>query len=429
MPLTNTELLSTPENNSIAVPPVELIAPAGDMTCLITALKAGADAVYFGAEGYNMRAGSGNFTSAEFSAVKALCASYNAKAYLALNTIVYDGELKKMTQSISAAKAAGIDALICSDMAVIEACKSAALPFHISTQASVSNYNAVKFYASLGATMVVLARELTLEQVRHITGKIKSDKLDVRIECFVHGAMCVAVSGRCFMSQEVFGRSANRGQCVQPCRRQYIITDPEEHEELELGTDYVMSPKDLCAVEFLDVLIDAGISGFKIEGRSRSPEYVQATTSAYRRALDLCTRHRSDADFRSRYSNLAIALKEELAQVYNRGFSTGFYFGKPLDAWTREYGSLAQEKKTYIGDIIKYYPKAGVAELHIRARGLKRGNKLSILGPKTGVLTVMADTFFTNDLPDMDAVKGDNVTIKCATVRKNDKVYLLEKRQ
>ena len=429
MPLTNTELLSTPGNNFITVPPVELIAPAGDTTCLITALKAGADAVYFGAEGYNMRAGSGNFTSAEFSAVKALCASYNAKAYLALNTIVYDGELKKMMQSISAAKAAGIDAVICSDMAVIEACRNAALPFHISTQASVSNYNAVKFYASLGATMVVLARELTLEQVRHITGKIKSDKLDVRIECFVHGAMCVAVSGRCFMSQELFGRSANRGQCVQPCRRQYVITDPEENEELELGTDYVMSPKDLCAVEFLDVLIDAGISGFKIEGRSRSPEYVQATTSAYRSALDLCTRHRSDEEFRSRYSNLTIALKHELAQVYNRGFSTGFYFGKPLDAWTREYGSLAQEKKTYIGEIKKYYPKAGVAELLIYARGLKRGEKLSILGPKTGVVTVIAERFYTNDLPDTDAFKGDNVTIKCATVRKNDKVYLLEKRR
>ena len=429
MPLTNTEFLSTPENNSITEPAVELIAPAGDMTCLITALKAGADAVYFGAEGYNMRAGSSNFTSSEFPAVKALCAEYNSKAYLALNTIVYDGELKKMAQTVSAAKAAFIDAVICSDMAVIDACRKASMPFHISTQASVSNYSAVKFYASLGATMIVLARELTLEQVRHITGKIKSDKLAVRIECFVHGAMCVAVSGRCFMSQELFGRSANRGQCVQPCRRQYIITDPEENEELELGTDYVMSPKDLCAVEFLDVLLDAGISAFKIEGRSRSPEYVHTATTAYRRSLDLCTNHRSDEEFRSRYSTLTMGLKNELARVYNRGFSTGFYFGKPLDAWTREYGSLAEEKKTYIGEIKKYYPKAGVAEMLIRARGLKRGEKLSILGPKTGVVTVMAEGFFTNDLPDIDAVKGDNVTIKCATVRKNDKVYLLEKRK
>jgi len=245
---------------------VELIAPAGDLTSLQTALNAGADAVYFGAEGYNMRAGSSNFTITEFPALKALCTEFNAKGYLALNTIIYDGELKKMKQTVAAAKSAGFDAVICSDMAVIEACRKAGMPFHVSTQASVSNYSSVRFYASLGAKMIVLARELTLEQVRHITAKIKADGLDVRIECFVHGAMCVAVSGRCFMSQEVFGRSANRGQCVQPCRRQYLITDPEENEELEIGTDYVMSPKDLCTIEFLDVLIDAEISGFKIEG-------------------------------------------------------------------------------------------------------------------------------------------------------------------
>ena len=408
---------------------VELIAPAGDMTSLVTALKAGADALYFGAEGYNMRAGSGNFTAADFPTVRALCTAHSAKAYLALNTILYDGELKKMAQTVSAAKTTGIDAIICSDMAVIEACRNAEMPFHLSTQASVSNYSAVKFYAALGARMIVLARELTLEQVRHITANIRRDKLDVQIECFVHGAMCVAVSGRCFMSQDLFGRSANRGQCVQPCRRQYIITDPEEHEELELGTNYVMSPKDLCAIEFLDVLIDAGISAFKIEGRSRSPEYVQTTTTAYRQTLDLCINHRTDTEFRSRYSELTMRLKEDLAQVYNRGFSTGFYFGKPLEAWTREYGSLAQEKKTYIGEVKKYYPKAGVAEIIMQARGLKKGEKLSILGAKTGTLTVMADAFFTNDQPNTDARKGDNITIKCPPVRRHDKVYLLEKRR
>ena len=428
MALTNSGLNTTLEKNSKWEKNVELISPAGDMTSLVTALKAGADAVYFGAEGYNMRAGSSNFTPADFPAVRMLCKEYDAKAYLALNTIVYDGELKKMTRTVTAARTAGIDAVICSDMAVIDACRKIDMPFHISTQASVSNYSAVQFYAALGARMIVLARELTLEQVRHITGRIRNDGLAVRIECFVHGALCVAVSGRCFMSQELFGRSANRGQCVQPCRRQYLITDPEENEELELGSDYVMSPKDLCAIEFLDVLIDAGISGFKIEGRSRSPEYVHTTTTSYCQALYLCTRHRTDPEFRSKYSELTMSLKSDLAKVYNRGFSTGFYFGKPLDAWTREYGSLAQEKKTYIGEIKKYYPKAGVAEMLIYSHGLKQGDKLSILGPKTGVVTVMADAFFTNDLPDIDAVKGDSVTIKCATVRKNDKVYLLAKR-
>jgi putative protease len=409
--------------------PVELIAPAGDMTGLLTALKAGADAVYFGAEGYNMRAGSSNFTPADFPAIQALCREHNARGYLALNTIVYDSELKKLTQTVAAAKKAGFDAVICSDMAVIDACRKAGIPFHISTQASVSNYSAVKFYVSLGAKMIVLARELTLEQVRHIMGKIKAEGLEVQIECFVHGAMCVAVSGRCFMSQDLFGRSANRGQCVQPCRRQYIITDPEENEELELGTDYVMSPKDLCSIEFLDVLMDAGINAFKIEGRSRSPEYVHTATTAYRAALDFCITRRNDPEFRSEYGKLTMKLKEDLTTVYNRGFSTGFYFGKPLDAWVREYGSLAQEKKTFIGDVKKYYPKAGVAEIIILARGLKMGEKLSIQGPKTGVVTVMADSFLTNDLPDINAVKGDNVTLKCARVRKHDKVYLLEKRR
>ena len=407
---------------------VELIAPAGDMTGLVTALKAGADAVYFGAEGYNMRAGSSNFSPADFPELARLCSTYQAKGYLALNTIVYDSELKKMTQTVSAAKQAGLDAIICSDMAVIESCRKADMPFHISTQVSVSNYRAVKFYADLGAKMIVLARELSIEQVRHITGNIKSDRLDVQIECFVHGAMCVAVSGRCFMSQELFGRSANRGECVQPCRRQYIITDPEENEELQLGTEYVMSPKDLCAIEFLDVLIDAGISAFKIEGRSRSPEYVHTATAAYRSALDFCTFQRSDANFRSEYSQLTIKLKKELALVYNRGFSEGFYFGKPFDAWIREYGSLAEEKKSYIGEVKKYYPKAGVAEFLMYAGTLKSGNKLSILGPKTGVVTCIAETFYTNDQPATEATKGDSVTVKCARVKKNDKVYKLEKR-
>ena len=407
---------------------VELIAPAGDMTCLQTALNAGADAVYFGAEGYNMRAGSSNFNISDFPALKALCTEFNAKGYLALNTIVYDAELEKMSQSVEAARKAGFAAVICSDMADGVACRNADMPLHISTLASFSNCSAVRFYAGLGAKMIVLARELTLEQVRHITGKIKADGLDVRIECFVHGAMCVAVSGRCFMSQEVFGRSANRGQCVQPCRRQYIITDPEENEELEIGSDYVMSPKDLCAIEFIDVLIDAGISGLKIEGRSRSPEYVNTVTTAYRKAIDYCIEHRNDPEFRTQYSNLTHTLKKELALVYNRGFSEGFYFGQPIEAWTREYGSMAEEKKIFIGDVKKYYPKAEVAEIILCARGLKNGEKLSILGPKTGVVTLMADSFYTNDLPATAAGKGDSVTIKCSKVRKNDKVYVLEKR-
>jgi U32 family peptidase len=405
---------------------VELIAPAGDMTALLTALKAGADAVYLGAEGYNMRAGSGNFTATVFPAVRSLCDRYQAKAYLALNTIIYDREIKRMSETVSAAKAAGIDAVICSDMAVIDACRRTDMPFHLSTQASVSNFTAAKYYAGIGAKMIVLARELSIDQVRHIIEKIREQKLDLRIECFVHGAMCVAVSGRCFMSQELFGESANRGKCVQPCRRLYLVTDPEENEELEIGSDYVMSPKDLCAIEFLDVLIDAGISAFKIEGRSRSPEYVHTTTSAYRRALDYCTLHRSDPEFRNEFGRLTGELKKELALVYNRGFSRGFYFGRPLDAWVRQYGSLALERRTYIGKVKKYFPKAEVAEISILSRGLKQGDKLSIVGSGTGTVTCSAVTFFTNDIAGSDAAKGDSVTIKCPKVRKNDNVYVLE---
>ncbi|NTU96680.1 MAG: U32 family peptidase [Chlorobiaceae bacterium] len=408
---------------------VELIAPAGDMTGLVTALKAGADAVYFGAEGYNMRAGSRSFNDPDFLSIRELCDRYKAKAYLALNTIIYDRELEKMTRTVAAAKSAGIDAVICSDMAVIETCRETGMPFHLSTQASVSNFSSVRYFAGLGAKMIVLARELTLQQVGHITRKIKEDRLDVRIECFVHGAMCVAVSGRCFMSQELFGQSADRGQCLQPCRRRYIVTDPEENEELEIGSDYVMSPKDLCAVEFLDLLIDTGISAFKIEGRSRSPEYVHTTTSSYRRALDYCTGHRNDPDFRTEFGRLSGELKEELALVYNRGFSRGFYFGKPLDAWVRQYGSLSLERKTYIGEVKKYFPKAQVAEISILSKGMKQGDKLSIVGPCTGTVICSAETFFTNDIAGKDAAKGDSVTIKCPKVRKNDKVYVLEIRR
>jgi putative protease len=406
---------------------MELIAPAGDWTCLRTALQSGADAVYFGAEGYNMRAASRSFSPEEFPAVVAACREHGAKAYLALNTLMYDAELDTMHETVAAAKAAGIDAVICWDMAVVEACRKQAMPFHISTQASVSNYASVKHYASLGATMIVLARELTLEQVRAITAAIRRDGLSVKIECFVHGAMCVAVSGRCFMSQDLFGKSANRGECLQPCRRKYRVTDTDEKFDLELGEDYVMSPKDLCAIEFIDELVDAGITGFKIEGRNRSPEYVQLTTAAYRKALDACLHEDDSPEGRLRFGVISKALKEDLARVYNRGFSDGFYFGQPVDAWARRYGSLGAEKKTYIGIVQKYYPKAGVAEILIHARGLHAGETLSIQGPESGLVRFDDARFYCNEAPADQAGKSDIVTIKCDRVRRGDKVYVLEK--
>ncbi|MDT9545939.1 MAG: U32 family peptidase [Chlorobium sp.] len=400
----------------------ELIAPAGDATSMQAALQAGADSVYFGADGCNMRAASKGFRAKEFPEIRKRCSNFGAKAYLALNTTLYDGELPRIRELVAKAKTSGLDAIICWDMAVVEACREAGMPFHLSTQASVSNFPAVRYYAGLGASMIVPARELTLSQVKSITANIEKENLPVSIECFVHGAMCVAVSGRCFLSQELFGKSANRGECVQPCRRSYLITDTEENHELILGTDFVMSPRDLCAIEFIIPLMDAGIRAFKIEGRNRSPEYVQATTAAYRKAIDFCIEERGKPEFRKRSEELTENLKQELALVYNRGFSNGFYFGRPMDAWAEAYGSQAGEKKTYIGTVIKYYPKAGVAEILIHARGLKRGEKILIQGPRTGSLQMRVEEFYTNDLPSRNAEKGDTVTILCATVRKNDKV-------
>ncbi len=279
----------------------ELIAPAGDRTSLLAALQAGADAIYFGAEGYNMRAASKSFGTDDFPDIAALCGRHGAKAYLALNTLICDRELDTVDDMVKAASEKGLDAVICWDQAVVDACRRNGMPFHLSTQASVSNYAAVRHYASLGANMIVLARELTLEQVEAITASIREDGLDLRIECFVHGAMCMAVSGRCFLSQDLFGRSANRGACMQPCRRRYRIVDPDDGKELTLDADTVMSPKDLCTLPFIDKLLAAGISGFKIEGRNRSPEYVGTTTACYRKALDFCLEHAEDANFREKY--------------------------------------------------------------------------------------------------------------------------------
>jgi putative protease len=403
----------------------EIISPAGEWTSLRAALQSGADAVYFGAEGYNMRAASKGFRPGDFAGISRVCRSYGAKAYLALNSIIYDHELPDIETVVLAAGKGGIDAVICWDMAVIETCRRHGMPFHISTQASVSNFESVRFYVSLGARMIVLARELTLDQISGITSRIRSSSLPVTIECFVHGAMCVAVSGRCFMSQELFGRSANRGACLQPCRRAYRIVDPEEGHELELGTDYVMSPKDLCTITFLDRLVEAGIGGFKIEGRNRSPEYVGTTTSCYRRALDCCLNHHLDPGFSDMYGTLSRKLEQELKTVYNRGFSSGFCFGLPADSWTKKHGSLASERKEYVGIVQKYYPKAGVAEILVQARGVRTGETLSIQGRTTGLVSVTGSSLYKDDRPADDAGKGEIFTIRCGRVHRNDTVYVL----
>lgn len=405
----------------------ELISPAGDWTSMRAALDAGADAVYFGAEGFNMRAASKGFSPGDFGGIARLCRSHGAKAYLALNSVIYDAELGEMDKTVAAAKAAGLDAVICWDLAVIEACRRHDMPIHLSTQASVSNIEALRFYASLGARMIVLARELTLEQTAAITKIIEIEKLPVTVESFVHGAMCVAVSGRCFLSQELFGRSANRGECVQPCRRSYRIADVEEGFELELGSDYVMSPKDLCTLPFLDKLFDAGIGAFKIEGRNRSPEYVATTTAAYRRAIDFIAAHRSDENFAEAYRSLADGLEKELKKVYNRGFSEGFFFGKPANAWAQRSGSAATETKSYVGIVRKYFSKAGVAEILVHAPSVDSGATLSIQSSATGLVTVPAAELHLDGRHANRIEQGQTFTVRCDRVRKNDKVYVLLK--
>ena len=392
------------------------------------ALDAGADAVYFGADGFNMRSASKGFKTGDFGGIARLCRSHGARAYLALNSMIYDAELGTIDNVVSSAVHAGLDAVICWDVAVIDACRRHNMPIHLSTQASVSNFEAVGFFASLGTRMIVLARELTLEQASAITARIENEKLPVSIECFVHGAMCVAVSGRCFISQELFGRSANRGECLQPCRRSYLITDDEEEHQLEIGTDYVMSPKDLCTITFLDQLYDAGIGAFKIEGRNRSPEYVSTTTACYRKAIDFITAHRHEEGFQEAYRALSAGLEEELTKVYNRGFSNGFYFGRPAGAWAKQAGSEATETKVYVGIVRKYFPKAGVAEILVHSPGgIESGETLSIQGPASGLATVSDAAFHIENAPVERVGQGDLFTVKCGRVRRNDKVYLLMK--
>ncbi|MFO8016441.1 MAG: peptidase U32 family protein, partial [Candidatus Woesearchaeota archaeon] len=328
----------------------ELLSPASDFTSLRAAIDAGADAVYFGVKGLNMRATAKNFTAAQLDRAVRQCHDNDARAYLTLNNIVYSKELGKVRKIVSEAKKAGIDAIICWDPAVIGEARKAGIPVHISTQASVSNPDSAMFYKRLGAERIIPARELNLNQIKEMRKKAK-----IEVECFVHGAMCVSISGRCFMSQHIFGRSANRGDCLQPCRRKYRVKleDVEEGHELELGEDHVMSPRDLCTLPFIEKLISAGIDAFKIEGRARSPEYVKTVTECYRSAIDAYSEGRLTRELKS-------DLMRKLGTVYNREFSPGFYLGKPVREWASPE-TKATEKKAYIGKVKNYYPKQSVA--------------------------------------------------------------------
>ena len=387
----------------------ELLAPAGDFSTLTAAVKAGADAVYFGLKEFSMRDNAKNFSIEDLEKINEICGT-KVKKYLTLNVIIYNEEIEKVEEILKKVKGK-VDAIICWDLSVINLVRKYKIPFHVSTQASVSNSEAAKFYKDLGAERVVLARELNLKQIKEIS-KI------VPVECFIHGAMCVAVSGRCFMSQELFGRSANRGMCSQVCRRSYKITD-EQGRELKINRNTVMSAKDLCALPFMDKLKDAGIVSFKIEGRNRDARYVDTVVKAYRKALD---------------GNLTKEeIKKELIElgkVYNRGFSSGFYLGVPTnDDFSKVENSAATTKKKFVGKVTHYYPKIGVGTVLLSTGEINVGDEINIIGNSTGIEKIKIESLEINNKKVNKALKGEEVGILLPRVRVNDDVYVIKTKE
>ena len=399
----------------------ELLAPAGDFAMLVTAVNAGADAVYFGLKEFSMRANARNFTIKDLDKIEKICKQKDVKKYLTINTIIYNNELKKLEKIFKQIKTK-VDAIICWDLSVIELCRKYQIPFHISTQASVANSESAKFYKELGAERIVLARELNLKQIKQIS-KI------IDVECFIHGAMCVAESGRCFTSQFLFNRSANRGQCIHPCRRSYLIKDLQEGYELKLQNNKVMSAKDLCTLPFIEKLKKAGIKFFKIEGRNRDPRYVDTVVRVYRKALDkkLPKHFKIKGTLSSATKTEIQESLKELKTVYNRKFSTGFYLGVPTnDNLTDIEHSAATEKKHFIGKIQHYYPKINVGTIKLVSQ-LKVGDKIIILGNTTGIEKLTVNKIEIKNKSVKQAKKGQEIAIKVPSrVRKNDQVYVIK---
>ncbi|HZJ36437.1 MAG TPA: U32 family peptidase [Gillisia sp.] len=402
---------------------IELMAPAGNFESLQAAIQNGADSVYFGVEQLNMRArASVNFTMDDLSEIVRRCEEKNMRSYLTLNTIVYDHDLSVVKTLLNKAKEAAITAVIASDQAVIASAREIGMEVHISTQLNVTNIETVKFY-SLFADTMVLSRELSLRQVKHITDQIEKDQIKgpsgnlVEIEIFGHGALCMAVSGKCYLSLHSDNSSANRGACKQNCRKKYTVIDQESGFEIELDNEYLMSPKDLCTIDILDQVIDSGIQVLKIEGRGRAPEYVATVIKTYREAID--------AYYLENYSKEKVSLwMDALNTVYNRGFWYGYYLGQKMGEWSNHNGSEATQKKIYIGKGTHYFPEAGVAEFKIEAYDIKKGDKILITGPSTGVEELVIEDMFVNDLPFEKAKKGDNITLKLPfRVRMSDKLY------
>jgi putative protease len=409
----------------------ELMSPAGDITSLIAALEAGADAVYFGIADINMRASAKNFSIEDLDAISQACKKYSAKAYLALNTIIYDSEIEKAQNIIKLAKKAGIDAVICWDFSIIRLALEEKMPIFISTQMSVANSQALLFlYNAFGIKRFVLARECTLDEIIHIKNEVKAElgvkAHEIELEVFVHGAMCVSVSGRCFMSQYAFNASANRGECRQPCRREFEIKELRDGNEFLIGTDYVMSPKDLCAMPFLDKILDAGVESLKIEGRGRSPEYVKIVTECYREFIDFYCANKGCEGFTQELETLKVRLMTRLNSVFHRGFSNGFYFGRQIGDWSGGNGSKASHRKVQIGLVTNFFKRVGVAEIKVQNRGFEVNEKLLFIGKTTGVKELKVVSIENDTKPVLTAEKNDIVGVKLLDlVREGDEVFKL----
>lgn len=411
------------------------MAPAGNFECLHAAIQGGADSVYFGVGRLNMRSHSAsNFKPEELAEVVRICREAGVRSYLTLNIVLYEEELEDMRQTLDAAKAAGIDAVIASDMAAIEYCRRIGLEVHISTQLSISNSEALRFYSQF-ADVVVLARELNLDQVRKISDTIIRDNIcgpsgnPVRIEMFAHGALCMAISGKCYLSLHSYGASANRGSCYQICRRGYEVTDLETGNQLVVDNKYIMSPKDLCTIEFMDKIIASGVKVFKIEGRARSAEYVKRCASCYRKAADAVC----DGTYTP---ELAAELKKQLAEVFNRGFWDGYYQGAYLGQWSEVYGSQATRTKIYCGKITNWFDRIGVAEIAVESVPLRRGDRVMVTGATTGVVEFDANDLRVNLEPADIAEKGVRCSVAVnpadcpdGKLRRGDKVFIWQERQ
>lgn len=401
----------------------EVMAPAGSYESLTAAIQGGADSIYFGIEGLNMRAkSSNNFTIDDLHAIAKICRDSGIKSYLTVNTIIYEQDMALMRKVVDAAKEANLSAIIAADVAVLMYARSVGVEVHLSTQLNITNTESLKFYGQY-ADVVVLARELNLDQVAAIHKDIVEQQIKgpsgelIRIEMFAHGALCMAVSGKCYLSLHEKDLSANRGACNQICRRGYIVKDKTSDIELEIDNEYIMSPKDLKTIHFMNKMMDAGVRVFKLEGRARGPEYVRVVTSCYKEAVEACC---NDAYTEERIADW----NERLSAVFNRGFWDGYYLGQRLGEWTHRYGSGATKRKVYVGKAVKHFGNIGVTEFLVETQSVKPGDELLITGPTTGAVFITADDIRVERAAVPEAVKGDYFSIKTEDkIRPNDQLY------